>query len=73
MSKTFLTPMDLGKHPAMGVWIYGDGKGEVMNSQPGTPRPFEAHAVHGIILDHELSREAPCRSALGLELSPANL
>ncbi len=51
MGKTFVRPMDLSKHQAMGVWIYGDGKGEVMNFQLGTPKPFEAHADHYVVVD----------------------
>jgi len=51
MGKTFATPIDLGKHQGMGAWIYGDGKGEVMNFQLGTPRPFETHADHYVIVD----------------------
>ncbi|MDD3546145.1 MAG: hypothetical protein PHG96_12440 [Kiritimatiellae bacterium] len=51
MGKTFAAPLDLSKHQGMGVWIYGDGKGEVMNFQLGAPKPFEAHADHYVTVD----------------------
>ena len=51
MGKTFATPMNLSEHEAMGVWIHGDGKGEVLNFQLGTPKPFEAHADHYVIVN----------------------
>lgn len=53
MGKTFPEPMDLSKHQGMGVWIYGDGKREVMNFQLGTPKPYEAHADHYVVVDFE--------------------
>jgi len=38
--KDFDPPLDLGKHGAMGVWIHGDGKGELLNFQLTNPPQF---------------------------------
>jgi len=35
----------------MGVWVHGDGRGELMNFQLGTQQPFEAHADHYVTVD----------------------
>ncbi len=42
--KVFPNPLDLSKHRALGVWVHGDGKGEVLNFQLRCPR----HVVAGI-------------------------
>lgn len=44
MEKTFSPPLDLSKHQAMGVWIYGDGRGEILNFQLRCPK----HLISGI-------------------------
>ena len=31
--KTFESPFNLGSQPALGVWVHGDGKGELLNLQ----------------------------------------
>lgn len=33
ITRAFLPPIDIRKYGALGVWIYGDGKGEVLNFQ----------------------------------------
>ncbi|MCS7253822.1 MAG: hypothetical protein RMK18_09265 [Armatimonadota bacterium] len=33
ITRTFLPPIDTRKYGALGVWIYGDGKGQVLNFQ----------------------------------------
>ncbi|RJP32299.1 MAG: hypothetical protein C4527_06280 [Candidatus Omnitrophota bacterium] len=43
-SMTFDPPLDLRQKQALGVWIYGDGKGEVLNFQMRSPE----HLVGGI-------------------------
>jgi len=43
-SKTFAPPLDLGGERAMGVWVHGDGQGEVLNFQLRCP----GHVVAGI-------------------------
>ncbi len=45
--KTFTPPANLAQHRALGVWVYGDGKGEVLNLQLRSPY----HLSHGIA-DH---------------------
>ncbi len=44
MGKNFSPPLDLSQHQAMGVWIHGDGQGEVLNFQLRSPD----HMSHGI-------------------------
>ena len=51
LGKIFAAPLDLSRRQAMGVWIYGDGRGELMNFQLGTQQPFEAHADHYVTVD----------------------
>jgi hypothetical protein len=41
---TFPAPLDLSEHQALGVWVCGDGQGEVLNLQLRSPR----HLVAGI-------------------------
>jgi hypothetical protein len=53
LGKTFAAPLDLSRHQGMGVWIHGDGRGELMNFQLGTQQPFEAHADHYVTVDFE--------------------
>ncbi|MBT3379752.1 MAG: hypothetical protein HN742_31825 [Lentisphaerae bacterium] len=47
MGKTFSPPLDLSGNRALGLWVYGDGKGEVINLQQTSP----SHLSHGIA-DH---------------------
>jgi hypothetical protein len=42
--KTFAQPLKLGGERALGVWVYGDGQGEVLNFQLRCP----AHVVAGL-------------------------
>ncbi|HUT74304.1 MAG TPA: hypothetical protein VM221_05670 [Armatimonadota bacterium] len=44
MTKVFPTPLDLGERQALGVWVHGDGQGEVLNFQLRSPE----HVVAGI-------------------------
>ena len=51
-SKTFTPPVDLSRHQALGVWVYGDGKGEVLNVQQTCPTHITgAYADHYIVVD----------------------
>ncbi len=52
LGKRFLPPLDISARPALGVWIYGDGKSEVLNFQLLDPRG-ESAAVgeHYVIID----------------------
>ncbi len=43
-AQTFSPPLDISERPALGVWVYGDGKGEVLNFQLTCP----AHVVAGV-------------------------
>jgi len=42
--KAFAPPLNLGAHQALGLWVYGDGQGEVLNVQVRSP----SHLVSGI-------------------------
>lgn len=42
--RAFEPPLDLSKHQALGLWVHGDGKGEVLNVQLTSPH----HISHGI-------------------------
>jgi hypothetical protein len=42
--KTFNPPLNLEKHEGLGLWVYGDGKGEVLNVQLTSP----SHVSWGI-------------------------
>ena len=44
IGRTFAPPINLAKHQALGLWVHGDGKGEVLNLQLRSP----AHLSHGI-------------------------
>jgi hypothetical protein len=44
LGKTFTPPLNLGGERALGVWVYGDGQGEVLNFQLRCPE----HLVAGI-------------------------
>jgi hypothetical protein len=44
MEMQFEPPKNLGGHQALGVWVHGDGQGEVLNLQLKSP----AHLSHGI-------------------------
>ena len=46
--KTFDPVIDLDKNQALGVWIKGDGKGELMNFRLESPR----HIAYGAVADH---------------------
>lgn len=40
VSRTFTPPADMSKCGALGVWIYGDGKGELLNFQLNNTREY---------------------------------
>jgi hypothetical protein len=42
--KVFVPPQNLSGHQALGVWVYGDGQGELLNLQLKSP----THVVSGI-------------------------
>jgi len=50
--KTFAPPLDLGGERALGVWVCGDGQGEVLNLQLSCPRQVVAGlGEHYIVVD----------------------
>ena len=54
IGKTFSPPVDLSGAQALGVWVYGDGKGEVLNIQQTSPTHLtHAHADHYVVIDFE--------------------
>ena len=42
IGKPFVPPFNIAQQPALGVWVYGDGKNEVLNLQVVDPRGAEA-------------------------------
>lgn len=44
VERTFTPPLDLSKHQALGLWVHGDGQGQVLNLQLRSPH----HVSHGI-------------------------
>jgi len=52
MGRTFSPPLDLSANRALGLWVYGDGKGEVINLQQTSP-PHMSHGIadHYILVD----------------------
>jgi len=52
--KLFSPLLNLAEHPAMGVWVYGDGKGEVINFQLNSPEHIaQGIGEHYVIVDFE--------------------
>ena len=50
--KVFSPPLNLSGHQALGVWVHGDGKGEVLNLQQMSPEHLtRAIADHYITVD----------------------
>ncbi|NOX56258.1 MAG: hypothetical protein GXP27_17800 [Planctomycetes bacterium] len=52
IGRVFSPPLNLSKTRALGLWVYGDGKGEVLNLQQTSP-PHLSHAIadHYIVVD----------------------
>lgn len=48
MEKEFTPPLDLSKNQALGVWVKGDGNGEILNLSLRSP----VHISHGAHGDH---------------------
>lgn len=52
VGKLFSPPVDLSSHPALGVWVFGDGKGEILNLQLLDIRgPGPAVGDHYVMVD----------------------
>jgi len=52
VGREFTPPLDLTAQQGMGVWVYGDGQGEVINIQVQSPAHItEAMAEHYIVVD----------------------
>jgi hypothetical protein len=52
--KTFAPPLDLSRHQGLGVWVRGDGKGEVLNFQLQSPSHLTgARAERYVVVDFE--------------------
>ena len=47
IGKTFSPPLDLGENQAIGLWVHGDGRGELLNIQVKSPEH-----VSGGVGDH---------------------
>jgi hypothetical protein len=52
IGKKLSPPLDLIKHQAIGLWIYGDGRGEVLNIQLRSPKTsIFAIGEHYVVID----------------------
>ncbi|MDY0165549.1 MAG: hypothetical protein RBS80_03350, partial [Thermoguttaceae bacterium] len=52
--KTFNPPLDLRPHQGLGVWVRGDGKGQVLNFQVQSPHHITgARGEHYVVVDFE--------------------
>jgi hypothetical protein len=52
MGRIFSPPLDLSRHQALGVWVYGDGQGEVLNFQLRSPEHISpAIGEHYVVVD----------------------
>ncbi len=52
MGRQFSPPLDIAAQKAMGLWIHGDGKGELLNLQlKSTPETGIAHGEHYVVVD----------------------
>lgn len=52
VGREFVPALDLSAQQGMGVWVYGDGQGEILNIQVQSPAHItEAMAEHYIIVD----------------------
>lgn len=52
MAKRFSPPLHLSQHQGLGIWVYGDGKGEVLNVQVRSPEHVStAIGEHYVIVD----------------------
>jgi hypothetical protein len=52
LTKNFDPPINLSRQPALGVWIYGDGKGEILNFQLKRPSHLAWGAgEHYVVID----------------------
>ncbi|MBM4046232.1 MAG: hypothetical protein FJ279_14060, partial [Planctomycetes bacterium] len=52
VGKKFSPPLNLSSHQALGVWVHGDGKGEVLNLQAQSPSHLSrADGAHYILVD----------------------
>lgn len=50
--KTFSPPLNLGGERSLGVWVYGDGQGEVLNFQLRVPEHvFDVIGEHYVVVD----------------------
>ncbi|NQU44806.1 hypothetical protein HQ520_16070, partial [bacterium] len=51
--KSFESPLDLSSHPVIGLWIHGDGKGELLNVQLSNPQQetFESYEEQYVRID----------------------
>ena len=52
VARAYSPPLDLSQHQGLGVWVYGDGKGEVLNLQLSSPEHVNtAVADHYVTVD----------------------
>jgi len=53
VGKNFSPPLDLSNHRGMGVWIYGDGQGELVNFRVASLAAGDVDLDHYVLIDFE--------------------
>ena len=51
LGKSFPSPVKLGDKLALGLWVHGDGQGELMNIRPRNSKGFDSAFDHYIVVD----------------------
>jgi hypothetical protein len=51
LGREYSPALDLSAHQGLGVWVHGDGQGELINIRPATVSSADSHADHYITVD----------------------
>lgn len=51
LGHVFSPPVSIAATPALGLWVYGDGKGEVLNFQLHSPAHLNGESDHYVVVD----------------------
>ena len=51
LGRTYAPALDLSAHRGLGVWVHGDGQGELLNLRPASLAAWDAHAEHYLRID----------------------
>ena len=51
LGRAYVPALDLSTHQGLGVWVHGDGQGELLNIRPASLSAWDAHADHYLTVD----------------------